>query len=159
MSPASTNVVVLTWKPEINPDFKEADFDELAKRCWKQGFVDVNWRFSGKRYQASDFVIVLRQGLKPGLVALGHVRGDRATDASADGSHYTLVRLTVMRDHFEEPFLTRKDLLALGLRKSSVDTQSSGAILLEDKEVQELKDVLIKQTGKDFSDLCLGVSG
>lgn len=150
------NVVVLTWKPEINPEFKEGEFDELARQRWKQGFADVAWRFSGKRYSMGDWVIVLRQGAKPGLVALGYVFDQRPDEPQAESSHYTNVRLISMRDSLEEPFVSRKQLLAIGLRKAAIDTQSSGAILLEAAEVSALQSHLLSLQNKDLRSLCVG---
>ena len=149
-------VVVLTWKPEINPDFKEAEFDSIARQRWREGFIDVTWRFSGKRYKRGDFVIVLRQGVQPGLVALGHVVDECPNELSTEGPHSTKIRLVSMRDSLEEPFLTRKALLFIGFRKTAVDTQSSGAILLEAGEVSALQDHLVSVQNKDLRSLCVG---
>ena len=131
-------------------------FAGLARQRWKQGFVDVAWRFSGRRYNRDDWVIVLLQGAKPGLVALGYVLDQRADEPQAETSHYTNVRLISMRDSLEEPFLSRKQLLDVGLRKAAIDTQSSGAILLEAAEVSALQSHLLSSQNKDLRSLCVG---
>ena len=140
------SVVVLTWKPEINPDFKEADFDALATKCWKQGFVDVNWRFLSDRFQPKDPVIVIRQGREPGLVAIGSLllpveKGTETPEPPGTG----LIRLTKMRDSHEHPLISKRELLELGLRKIVLESQASGSLCLAPEEEDALRAVLLEK--------------
>lgn len=128
-------VIVLTWKPEINPDFKEKDFDALATSCWRNGHVDVHWRFLSDRFHPNDPVVVLRQGKEPGLIAVGLLLSlEPATDSAADRSLKGLVRLTKMRDSHEHPLFSKRELLEMGFRKSVLETQASGSLSLLPEE-------------------------
>lgn len=153
MAHSFPRVIVLTWKPEINEDFGETEFNQLAQQCWNDGFVESKWRFLTKKYSAGDLVIVVRQGKQPGLVAFGKVttNGEQIKDS---GSHYARVKLSRMRDCFENPFLDKKALLLLGIRKSLLETQASGGIELDRAECTALSEKLKATLDSDLLACC-----
>jgi hypothetical protein len=140
------NFFVLTWKPEVNEDFKEEQFNALAKTCWKNGFVDSSWRFNSQKYQEGDAVIVLRQGKESGLVGVGRVIENSGNSAD-ERTHYAAVRLLSMRDTFEHPFVSKKQLLGIGLRRSVLETQASGQLCLNETEIVALL-ALLRSTAR-----------
>lgn len=137
-SPApDQDVIVLTWKPEVNPEFKEEDFDALASTCWRNGHVDVHWRFLSDRFHPNDPVLVLRQGKEPGLVAIGRLLSlvpEPVTEPCPDRTLKGLVRLTKMRDSHEHPLFSKRELLEMGFRKIVLETQASGSLSLLPEE-------------------------
>jgi hypothetical protein len=140
------SVVVLTWKPEINPDFKEADFDALATQCWKQGFVDVNWRFLSDRFQPKDPVIVVRQGREAGLVAIGFLLSSvEKKTGTPEHLGVGLIRLTKMRDSHEHQLISKRELLEMGFRKVVLETQASGSLCLAPEEEDVLRAALLSK--------------
>lgn len=142
------NIFVLTWKPEVNEDFKEEQFNALAKTCWKDGFVDSSWRFNSQKYKEGDAVMVLRQGKEPGLVGVGRVI-ENSRNPTDERTHYAAVRLLSMRDTFEHPFVSKKQLLDIGVRRSVLETQASGQLCLNETEIVALLSLLRSTAGMD----------
>jgi hypothetical protein len=156
MNNTQINYLVLTWKPEINKEFKEPDFNALVSKSRKNGYVDTKWRFLSKNFNTNDIVLVIRQGKETGLIGFGHILLNES-DVDADSmTHYSTVRLVNLRSTNEHPFLSKELLLNIGFRKSILETQASGLVTLSAEEISFLQTHVMNTYKKSVEDMCFG---
>ena len=156
MNNTQINYLILTWKPEINKEFKEPDFNALVSKSRKNGYVDAKWRFLSKNFNTNDIVLVIRQGKETGLIGFGHILLNESDVDSDFMTHYSTVRLVNLRSTNEHPFLSKELLLNIGFRKSILETQASGLVTLSAEEISFLQTHVMNTYKKSVEDMCFG---
>lgn len=142
---------LLTWKQEAESFLKE-DFNNLKKNLRAEGYVDSNWRMRAVNATAGDYIIIFRQGAKSGLLGFGHILNGEASD-KGDGRRY-LIRITNLRDAIDAPFIDKKTLLLAGIKKTTLETQSSGNGFMSNDEFINFEKLCLHKLNKKLSDLC-----
>ena len=156
MNNTQINYLILTWKPEINKEFKEPDFNALVSKSRKNGYVDAKWRFLSKNFNSNDIVLVIRQGKETGLIGFGHILLNESDVDSDCMTRYSTVRLVNLRSTNEHPFLSKELLLNIGFRKSILETQASGLVTLSAEEISFLQTYVMNTYKKSVEDMCFG---
>jgi len=154
MNNTQINYLILTWKPEINKEFKEPDFNALVSKSRKNGYVDAKWRFLSKNFNSNDIVLVIRQGKETGLIGFGYILLNESDEDSYSSTHYLTVRLVNLRSTHEHPFVSKELLLNIGIRKSILETQASGLVTLSTDEIASLKTYIMNTYKKSVEDMC-----
>ena len=139
MNNTKIKFLILTWKPEINKEFKEPEFNALVSTSRKIGYVDAKWRFLSKNFHPKDIVLIIRQGKETGLFGFGHVLLNESDENFTSPTHYSTVRLMNLRSTHEHPFVSKESLIKIGIRKSILETQASGLVTLTDEEISSLQ--------------------
>jgi hypothetical protein len=155
MSNTKINTLILTWKPEINKEFKEPEFNALVSTSRNIGYVDARWRFLSKNFNPKDMVLVIRQGKETGLFGFGHILLNQSSKDSTLTTHYSTVRLMNLRSTHEHPFVSKEILIKIGIRKSILETQASGFVTLSNEEVASLQTHMISIYKKSLEKMCL----
>lgn len=145
--------IVITWKPEINKEFKESEFNALVSTGRRNGYVDSKWRFVSRNFGSNDIVLLVRQGKETGLIGFGHVLLNESNENSDLSSHYSTVRFVNLRSTNEHPFVSKDLLLNIGLRKSILETQASGLVTLSTDEIAALNSHIMSAYKKSVEDM------
>ena len=154
MNNTKINFLILTWKPEINKEFKEPEFNALVSASRKIGYVDAKWRFLSKDFNLKDFVLVIRQGKETGLFGFGHILLNQSDQDSTSPTHYSTVRLMNLRSTHEHPYVSKDLLIKIGIRKSILETQASGLVTLSDEEIASLQTHIMSIFKKSLEEMC-----
>ena len=154
MSNTKINTLILTWKPEINKEFKEPEFNALVSTSRNIGYVDARWRFLSKNFNPKDMVLVIRQGKETGLFGFGHILLIESSKDSTLTTHYSTVRLMNLRSTHEHPFVSKEILIKIGIRKSILETQASGLVTLSDEEIASLQTHMMSIYKKSLEEMC-----
>ena len=154
MNNTKIKFLILTWKPEINKEFKEPEFNGLVSTSRKHGYVDSKWRFLSKNFNPKDLVLVIRQGKEKGLIGFGHILLNESDKDSTSPTHYSTVRLINLRSTHEHPFVSKELLIKFGIRKSILETQASGLVTLSDEEIASLQTHMMSIYKKSLEKMC-----
>jgi len=154
MNNTKTNYLILTWKPEINKEFKEPEFNALVSTSRKIGYVDAKWRFLSKNFNSKDIVLVIRQGKETGLFGFGHVLLNESDQDSTSPTHYSTVRLMNLRSTHEHPYVSKELLIKIGIKKSILETQASGLLTLSNEEIASLQTHMMNIYKKSLEEMC-----
>jgi hypothetical protein len=142
---------LITWKPEAGL-FTEDEFNALKKTLRQNRFVDDDWRMRAAGVKKGERVVLFRQGKQTGLCGFGTILDDCVKQKKAT-RRYT-VRLTNMRDSIDAPFLEKKELTGAGIKKQSLEMQSSSNGAISKEEVAVIERLCQERLGHSLDELC-----
>jgi hypothetical protein len=143
---------LITWKPEFGSYTKD-QFNELKKLLRKDGFVKTPWTMRASEVNIGDQIILFRQGEVTGLYGFGHVTGSDEI-IEKDESRKFEVTLYNLRDSIDQPFFSKKDLVAGGIKSTLLNAQSSAQGSVSEEQVKVFQEIFISKYGFGLEKLC-----
>jgi hypothetical protein len=143
---------LITWKPEFGSYTKE-QFNELKKSLRRDGFVKTPWTMRASEVNIGDQVILFRQGEVTGLYGFGHVTGSDEIVDKNDTRKFE-VTLCNLRDSIDQPFFSKKDLVAEGIKNTLLNAQSSAQGSVPEDQVKVFQQIFSAKYGFGLEKLC-----
>ena len=143
---------LITWKPEFGSYTKE-QFNELKKSLRRDGYVKTPWTMRASEVNIGDQIILFRQGEVTGLYGFGHVTGSDEIIEKDDSRKFE-VTLCNLRDSIDQPFFSKKDLVAGGIKNTLLNSQSSAQGSVPEDQVEVFQQIFSAKYGFELEKLC-----